>query len=136
MLFAHGPQRSAMSVANTPVISIVDDDAWSRSGLEDLVLSLGYRTLTFESAERFMESGNVGDTDCLITDLRMPGWSGLELQSHLRRAGHRIPTIFVTTYPNDAQRARALEEGAIGFLDKPFDEQALIAFLARAVGRA
>ena len=125
-----------MSVANIPVISIVDDDAWSRSGLEDLVSSLGYRALTFESAERFVESGNVGDTDCLITDLRMPGWSGLELQSHLRRAGHRIPTIFVTTYPNDAQRARALEEGAIGFLDKPFDEQALIACLVRAVGRA
>ena len=136
MLFAARTQRRAIRVANTPVISIVDDDAWSRSGLEDLVLSLGYRTRTFESAERFMESGDVADTDCLITDLRMPGWSGLELQSHLRRAGHRIPTIFVTTYPNDAQRARALEEGAIGFLDKPFDEQALIACLARAVGRA
>ena len=124
-----------MSVANIPIVSIVDDDAWSRNGLEDLVLSLGYRALTFESAEQFVQSGNIEQTDCLITDLRMPGWSGLELQSHLRRAGHRIPTIFVTTYPNDAQRARALEEGAIGFLDKPCDEQALIACLVRAVPR-
>jgi FixJ family two-component response regulator len=135
MVFAARTRRRAISVAHIPVISIVDDDAWSRSGLEDLVLSLGYRARTFESAERFVESGSVGDTDCLITDLRMPGWSGLELQSHLRRAGHRIPTIFVTTYPNDTQRARALEEGAIGFLDKPFDERALVAFLARAVAR-
>ena len=124
-----------MSVANIPIVSIVDDDAWSRNGLEDLVLSLGYRALTFESAEQFVQSGNIEQTDCLITYLRMPGWSGLELQSHLRRAGHRIPTIFVTTYPNDAQRARALEEGAIGFLDKPCDEQALIACLVRAVPR-
>lgn len=124
-----------MSVANIPIVSIVDDDAWSRNGLEDLVLSLGYRALTFESAEQFVQSGDIEQTDCLITDLRMPGWSGLELQSHLRRAGHRIPTIFVTTYPNDAQRARALEEGAIGFLDKPCDEQALIACLVRAVPR-
>ena len=136
MLSATRMPSGAMSVANIPTVSIVDDDAWSRNGLEDLVLSLGYRALTFESAEQFVQSGNIEQTDCLITDLRMPGWSGLELQSHLRRAGYHIPTIFVTTYPNDAQRARALEEGAIGFLDKPFDEQALIAFLARAVGRA
>ena len=135
MLPATRMPSGAMSVANIPIVSIVDDDAWSRNGLEDLVLSLGYRALTFESAEQFVQSGNIEQTDCLITDLRMPGWSGLELQSHLRRAGHRIPTIFVTTYPNDAQRARALEEGAIGFLDKPCDEQALIACLVRAVPR-
>ena len=124
-----------MIVANIPMISIVDDDVWSRNGLADLVLSLGYRALTFESAEQFVQSGTIGDSDCLITDLRMPGWSGLDLQSHLRREGHSTPIIFVTTYPNDAQRARALEEGAIGFLDKPCDEQALIACLARAVAR-
>jgi FixJ family two-component response regulator len=135
MLLATRTPSRAMSVANIPMISIVDDDAWSRNGLEDLVLSLGYRALTFESAEQFVQSGSIRDTDCLITDLRMPGWSGLELQSHLRRAGHSIPTIFVTTYPNDAQRARALEEGAIGFLEKPCDEQALIACLARAIAQ-
>ena len=135
MLLATPTPFQVMIVANIPIISIVDDDVWSRNGLADLVLSLGYRALTFESAEQFVQSGNIRDTDCLITDMRMPGWSGLELQSHLRRAGHSIPTIFVTTYPNDAQRARALEEGAIGFLDKPCDEQALIACLARAVAR-
>jgi FixJ family two-component response regulator len=124
-----------MSLANIPVISIVDDDAWSRNGLADLVLSLGYRALTFESAEHFVESGNITDTACLITDLRMPGLNGLELQSHLRRAGHRVPIIFITTYPNGEQRARALEEGAIGFLEKPCDEQALVACLARALPR-
>ena len=119
-------------MADSPVVSIVDDDAWSRNGLEDLVLSLGYRARTFESAEQFVQSGNITDTACLITDLRMPGLDGLELQSHLRRAGYRTPVIFVTTYPNREQRARALEEGAIGFLEKPCDEQALVACLARA----
>lgn len=124
-----------MALANIPVISIVDDDAWARSGLEDLILSLGYKTLTFESAEQFIQSGDIDQTACLITDLQMPGWSGLELQSHLRREGYRIPIIFVTAFPTEQHRARALEDGAIGFLNKPFDAQSLVDCLAHAVAR-
>jgi FixJ family two-component response regulator len=122
-------------LANIPVVSIVDDDAWARDGLEDLILSLGYKTLTFESAEQFVQSGDIKQTTCLITDLQMPGWSGLELQSHLRREGYRTPIIFITAFPTEQHRARALEEGAIGFLNKPFDEQSLIDCLAHAVAR-
>jgi FixJ family two-component response regulator len=124
-----------VALANIPVISIVDDDAWARSGLEDLVLSLGYKTLTFESAEQFVQSGEIKQTACLITDLQMPGWSGLELQSHLRREGYRTPIIFVTAFPTEQHRARAFEEGAIGFLNKPFDAQSLVDCLAHAVAR-
>lgn len=116
-----------------PVISIVDDDAWARDGLKDLVLSLGYKALTFESAEQFVQSGNIRDTACLITDLQMPGLSGLELQARLRSEGHQTSVIVVTAYPTEQQRARALQDGAIGFLTKPLDEQSLIDCLARAV---
>ena len=88
MLLADGPIQ-AMSVANIPMISIVDDDVWSRNGLEDLVLSLG--TGPDSNPPSSSCSPAASGTDCLITDLRMPGWSGLELQSHLRRAERSIP---------------------------------------------
>ena len=115
------------------MISIVDDDAWARSGLTDLILSLGYEVRAFESAEHFLQAGGIDDTACLITDLNMPGLSGLDLQTHLRRHGHRTPVIFVTAYPSDNHRARALADGAVGFLTKPLDEKSLIACLTRAI---
>jgi FixJ family two-component response regulator len=114
------------------VICIVDDDSWARNGLEDLLLSLGYETRTFASAELFLDSGAVCDATCLITDLHMPGLSGLELQRTLQREGHRVPTIFVTAYRNETHRACALEGGALGFLIKPYDQQALLNCLTLA----
>ena len=119
--------------AGPAVISIVDDDAWARSGLADLILSLGYEVRAFESAEQFIESDSIKETACLITDLHMPGLSGLDLQSHLRRKGHRTPVIFVTAYPNDKHREQALAEGAVGFLTKPYDERSLVACLTQAI---
>src|SRR4051794_18349069 len=115
------------------VISIVDDDSWARSGLTDLVLSLGYEVRSFESAEQFIDSGGITETRCLITDLNMPGLSGLDLQDHLRSRDHRTPVIFVTAYPTDKYREQALAAGAIGFLNKPFDEKSLVACLACAM---
>jgi FixJ family two-component response regulator len=120
-------------LAGTPMISIVDDDAWARSGIKDLVLALGYEALAFESAKQFVESGFVQHTTCLITDLQMPGLSGLELQRRLRREGHSTPIIFVTAYPNERHRARALKDGATSFLSKPFSEQTLVECLALAI---
>lgn len=120
-------------MTKVPVICIVDDDNWARSGLEDLILSLGYKARTFASAEQFVDSGAVKDATCLITDLHMPGLSGLDLQRILRREGHHIPIIFVTAYPNETHRARALEDGALGFLTKPYNEQTLVDFLNRAI---
>lgn len=120
-------------LAPAPVISIIDDDACAREGMEALISSLGYRVLTFASAEQFVASGSIEDTTCLITDLQMPGMSGLDLQRNLVEAGHHTPLIFVTAYPDERKRARAINAGAIGFLIKPFDEQSLIACLSLAV---
>jgi FixJ family two-component response regulator len=120
-------------VTESAVISIVDDDAFARRGLGDLILSLGYRARTFVSAEEFLQSGRIDETSCLITDLHMPGLSGLDLLSRLRREGRRIPVILVTDDRSESHRARALAEGAIGFLFKPFVEQSLIDCLATAI---
>jgi FixJ family two-component response regulator len=112
-----------------PLISIVDDDALARDGIRELVEALGYKAATFKSTEDFLQSGLIANTSCLITDLQMPGLSGLELQETLRSKGYDTPIIFVTAYPNENHRTRALNAGAVGFLSKPFNEQSLIRFL-------
>jgi len=114
-------------------ISIVDDDAWARRGLGDLIQSLGYETRLFASAEQFVESGSIEDTSCLITDLWMPGLSGLQLQSRLRNEGHHIPLIVMTAYPTESHRAQAFAGGATCFLSKPLDEESLVACLDHAL---
>ena len=98
-----------------------------------LVRSLGYATATFASAEEFLESGRLRDTACLITDVQMPGMSGVDLQNHLMANGHCTPVIFVTAYPEESVRERALDAGAFGFLGKPFSEDSLIACLDKAL---
>src|SRR5262245_53853262 len=115
------------------LISIVDDDALARDGIRELVESLGYKTTTFESAEDFLKSSMVAETSCLITDLQMPGLNGLELQEALRSQGYHTPVIVVTAFPNEKHRTRALDNGAVGFLSKPFDEASLIKCLTAAI---
>jgi FixJ family two-component response regulator len=119
----------------SPLISIVDDDKSARCSVNFLVQSLGYQTAPFASAEEFLESGQLDDTSCLITDVKMPGMSGIELQQHLSSKGHEIPVIFITAFFEDRLRERALKAGAIGFFNKPFREENLIACLERALGR-
>ena len=114
-------------------ISIIDDDEVVREATGDLVQSLGYEVLTFESAERFLESGRLAETSCLITDLHMPGLSGLDLQSRLITEGQRIPVIFITAFPEERFRRHAMNAGAVGFLSKPFDEESLIRYLETAL---
>ena len=116
-------------------ISIIDDDQVVREATGDLVQSLGYEVATFESAERFLESGRLAETLCLITDLQMPGLSGLDLQSRLIAEGQRIPVIFITAFPEERFRRRAMNAGAVGFLSKPFDEESLIRYLETALTR-
>src|SRR6516162_9551735 len=125
------PSETGMSKA--PLISIVDDDALARDGIRELVESLRYRATTFGSAEDFLQSSMVAETACLITDLQMPGLSGLELQEALQSLGHQTPVIVITAYPNEKHRTRALENGAVGYLSKPFDEQTLIECLTVAI---
>jgi FixJ family two-component response regulator len=115
------------------MISIVDDDDFVRESIRTLVESLGYEVATFESAEKFLESGRLPQTSCLITDLQMPGLSGLDLQGRLIADGHCIPIIFITAFPDHKFRFRAMSAGAVGFLSKPFDERLLISCLDRAL---
>jgi len=115
------------------MISIVDDDAYVRESLRDLIESLGYDVAIFGSAERFLEAESLPETSCLITDLQMPGLSGLDLQSRLMADGHRIPVIFITAFPDEKFRVRAMRSGAVGFLSKPFGESSLISCLESAL---
>ena len=115
------------------MISIVDDDESVRKATKRLLRSLGYGAATFASAEDFLQSNQVNDTSCLISDVQMPGLSGVELQSHLIAQGHRTPIIFITACPEENARAHALKAGAIGFLTKPFDEQRLIEYIHTAL---
>jgi CheY-like chemotaxis protein len=117
-----------------PIISIVDDDEVAREATADLVRSLGYGAVTFDSAERFLESAEPDDhPSCLITDLQMPGLNGLELQRHLIAAGRDIPVIFVTGHWQESTRQQALKAGAVAFLSKPFHEASLIESLEIAL---
>lgn len=118
-----------------PVISIVDDDESMREATSALVRSLGFSVATFASAEDFLESDHVDDTSCLITDVQMPGLSGVELQSRLIADGRDMPVIGVTAYPEESIRTRMLEAGAVGFLSKPFNDERLIDCLATALKR-
>jgi FixJ family two-component response regulator len=115
------------------MISVVDDDISVRESLRDLIESLGYEVATFESAERFLDAACLPETSCLITDLQMPGLSGLDLQSRLIVDGQYIPIIFVTAVPEERFRRDAMNAGAVGFLGKPFDENALINCLETAL---
>ena len=120
-------------MAKLPMISIIDDDKSVRDAATMLLKSLGYPTATFASAEEFLQSDRLHDTGCLITDVQMPGMGGLDLQNHLIANGHHTPVIFVTAYPNETIRERALSAGAFGYLSKPFREENLIACLGKAL---
>src|SRR5262249_16243949 len=120
-------------VPHTPVIAIVDDDESFRHATISFIRSLGYSAAAFPSADAFLNANVVNNTDCLITDVQMPGMSGIELQSHLIAQGHRVPVIFVTAFPETQARSRALRAGAIGFLGKPFGDENLMSCLNKAL---
>jgi FixJ family two-component response regulator len=115
-------------IQNTPALDGVhaNTEAFTK-------LSLRYAATTFTSAEHFLKSAVVAQTTCLITDLHLPGQSGLELQEALRSQGYQMPVILVTAYPNDKHRTRAFKNGAVGFLSKPFDDRSLMECLTAAI---
>ncbi len=94
--------------------------------------SLGYTVEAFSSAAGFLASPRLADTAVLIADIQMPAMSGIELHGHLIKLGHAIPTILITAYPNDVDRARALNDGVVCYLRKPIDESDLIRCLGAA----
>ena len=101
------------------MIAIVDDDASVREALKALVRSLGYGVSTFGSAQAFLNCEKINDISCVITDVQMPGFSGLDLQDRLIAMGYCIPIIFLTGHPNENVRMRAMKAGALAFLSKP-----------------
>ena len=115
------------------MISIIDDDDSVREATKGLVRSLGYGVATFASAEGFLQSNEINDTECVISDVQMPGLSGVELQSQLIADGNRTPVIFITASLEERTRARALKAGAIGVLSKPFNEERLIEYIHTAL---
>ena len=110
----------------TNLVAIVDDDDLMRGALQGMLKSVGLQSQTFASAEEFLTSGQQNHTACLIADVRMPGMSGLELQAELNDEQRRIPTIFITAHGDEKMRMRALKAGAVDFLAKPFDDEALL----------
>ena len=113
-------------MSNLPLISVVDDDESVRESLQALVRSVGFGVMVFASAEEFLTSGRLADTDCLVLDVRMPGMNGLELQRHLAANHFAIPVIFITAHGDEESRQRALNNGAVDYLLKPFSEEALL----------
>ena len=118
-----------------PVISIIDDDASVRVATDNLLRSLGHIVHTFVSAEEFLRSAHFNGTSCVIADVQMPAMSGVELQALLLAQGHRVPFIFITAFPEETIRERAMKAGAICFLTKPFDRLTLIKCLDAALER-
>ena len=117
----------------TSLVTVVEDDRYFRESMRRLMRSLGYPVEVFSSATDFLASPRLLETACLIADVQMPAMTGLELYRHLIDAGYSIPTMLVTAYPNDADRARAKKDGVICYLRKPVDEQHLIRCLRAAL---
>ena len=109
----------------TSLVSIVEDDQFFRESMRRLIRSLGYSVEAFSSPADFLASPHLIETACLIADVHMPAMTGVELHRHLIEAGHAIPTVLVTAYPDEDVRSRALKEGVICYLRKPVDEEQL-----------
>ena len=116
-----------------PVISIIDDDESVREGTMDLFRSMGFITVAFPCATDFLSSNHLHDTSCLIADVQMPGMTGLELHNLLVGSGNIVPTILITAYPDDGDRARALQAGVICYLVKPFNYDDLLTCIRSAL---
>src|SRR5882672_1623086 len=117
---------SMATLEDSSLVAIVEDDDLMRSALQGLLKAVGLPARAFASAEEFLESGQQHDTACLIADIRMSGMSGLELQATLNAERLRIPTIFITAHGEERMRMQALRAGAVEFLEKPFDNKALL----------
>jgi FixJ family two-component response regulator len=115
------------------VIAVVDDEELVRTGLQRLLKTFGYTVIAFESAEEFLSSGRLPEVRCLVADIRMPGMSGIELQANLKADGWHIPIIFITAHGDAKMRIRAMRDGAVEFLTKPFDNEVLLETVHAAV---
>ena len=114
-------------------IAIVDDDRAIRAGLSSLIRSVGLDVELYESASDFIAAAASSPPDCLITDIQMPGISGLDLQKIVHETTPNLPVIVMTAYPDPAAREKALAAGAVAFLSKPFDAEELLRCVDQAL---
>ena len=122
-------------MSTVSVVAVIDDDASVRTATDNLLCSHGYLVDTFASAEEFLQSARLSDSACVIADVQMPAMSGLDLLIHMRAQGYAAPFIFITAFPEESVRARALRAGAICFLAKPFAGPTLINCVESALNR-
>jgi FixJ family two-component response regulator len=128
-------EKRSGRVAEAPVISIIDDDPSVRTATGRLLRSMGFSVYTFASAKEFLLSPQLGETSCVIADVEMPGMSGLELQEHLIARDHGMPIIFITAFPQERARERAMKAGAVDFLSKPFDQARLLECVEKVLAK-
>jgi FixJ family two-component response regulator len=120
-------------VAEAPIISVIDDDPSVRTATARLLRSMGFSVYAFASAQEFLSSPQLRQTSCVIADVQMPGMTGVELQDYLIAHDHSMPVIFITAFPHDRVRERAINAGAVCFLSKPFDEARLLECVEQAL---
>jgi FixJ family two-component response regulator len=125
--------RKDGKLQNTPIVSIIDDDQEVRHAVQRLMRSRGFVTRAFASAEEFLQSPSLHETACVISDIQMPGMTGMELHDFMLKQGPRLPVIFLTAFPDERIEKRALQAGALGFLTKPFDAKTLIKLVDSAL---
>ena len=126
----------AASASPPPTVYIIDDDASVRTALERLLISAGIRSRTFAGADEFLKAGTPPDGSCVITDVKMHGMTGPELQRKVRESGARVAFIFVTAYDTEEVRAQAKRDGAVAYFRKPVDDQALLDAIGWAMSHA
>ncbi len=121
------------AMAEQPLIAIVDDDRWMRRSLERLLKAAGFRAEAFISAEHYLAAGNHQGTECIILDVGLPGISGFELERRLKAEQKRLPIVFVSAHDEPGIRDKAANAGAVAFLGKPFDDNALLDAISSAL---
>ena len=119
--------------ARRALVAVVDDDESMREALPDLLGVFGLAAHVFMSAEAFLASDRVGQTECLVIDVAMPGMTGPELQQELKRRGVDIPIVFITAHSDESSRRRLIEQGAVECLLKPFSDTALLEAVTAAL---
>ena len=124
-----------LEVPARPLVAVVDDDSSLRNATQNLLEAAGFSTVAFGSADGFLKSPRRNDVSCLVTDMRMPGMTGLELFKRLVASDNAIPTVLITAYPDEAVRSTAREAGIRCYLSKPFSPEQLCDCVRSAIAR-
>ena len=124
-----------MTLVEKPMVFVVDDDADVRASIQGLLKAAGLTSQSFETAEDFLRAKRVDGPSCLILDVSLPGMNGLDFQEQLSKAGLRIPIVFITAHGDIPMTVRAMKSGALEFLTKPFDDEALLKAIQQALAR-